>query len=69
MATNSSWRFRNNAIRTNSSHLCNSRSIRRNKSKVEDILQEENKGTHRTKTLLKSLMIDKDALEKSKMLI
>lgn len=67
--TNTSWRSRNNMIRTNYGHLSRGISLRREKSVVDDILKEEKMQTKATKTMLKSLSIDKEALDRSRQLI
>lgn len=67
--TNASWRSRNNMVRTNYGHLDRSISLRQRKSVVDDILKEEKMQTGKTKTMLKSLIIDKDSLERSRQLV
>ena len=66
---NSSWRARNNSVHTNYGHLSNTRSLRREQSNVDDILKEEKGSSIAKKSMIKSLLIDKKALEKSEMLI
>lgn len=66
---NTSWRSRNNMIKTNFTHLSGNVSLRRERSVVDDILKEEKMQTKGTKSMLKSLSIDKDALVRSRQLI
>ena len=61
-STNSSWRSRNNMVRTNYGHLSRGISLRREKSVVDDILKEEKMQTDKTKTMLKTFSIDKNSL-------
>lgn len=56
-------------VRTNYGHLSRGISLRREKSVVDDILKEEKMQTGATKSMLKSLIIDKDSLERSKQLV
>lgn len=66
---NDSWRTRNNFVKTNFSGLSRGVSLRTRKSAVDDFLKEEKMQTGATKSMIKSLLIDKDQLEKSRQLI
>lgn len=66
---NDSWRTRNNFVKTNFSGLSRGVSLRTRKSAVDDFLKEEKMQTGATKSMIKSLLIDKEQLEKSRQLI
>lgn len=66
---NDSWRTRNNFVKTNFSHLSRNISLVSKKSAVDDVLKEEKMQTGATKSMIKSLLIDKDQLEKSRQLV
>lgn len=60
---NESWRTRNNSIRTNGfSTFARGSSLRSRKSIMEDVLPNEKMQTNSTKSMVKSLLIDKDQL-------
>ena len=52
-------------IKTNYSHLSTLRPLRREKSAVDDVLSQDKRQSEGRKTMVKSLLIDKKALEKS----
>lgn len=66
---NDSWRTRNNFIKTNFSNLTRGVSLKTRKSVVDNYLREEKMQTGATKSMIKSLLIDKDQLEKSRQLV
>lgn len=66
---NESWRTRNNFIKTNFSNLTRGVSLKTRKSVVDNYLREEKMQTGATKSMIKSLLIDKDQLEKSRQLV
>ena len=56
-------------VKTNYGNLTKGISLKREKSISEDFLKEDKMQTKATKNMLKSLSIDKDALDRSKQLI
>lgn len=69
--TGQSWRSRNNFITTNFSQFKDQKSYRRNAKSVilDSLLSEEKKQTDATKSMIRSLRVDADKLEKSKKLV
>lgn len=59
---NESWRTRNNLIKTNFSHLSRGVSLKTRRSAVDDVLRDEKMQTGATKSMIKSLLIDKEQL-------
>lgn len=67
--TNESWRTRNNLIKTNFSGVSRGTSLRMKRSVVDDVLKDQQMQTGATKSMIKSLLVDKNSLEKSQHLI
>lgn len=66
---NDSWRTRNNFIKTNFSGLSRGTSFKNRRSLVDDVLTEDKMQTKTTQSMIKSLLIDKESLEKSRKLV
>ena len=66
---NDSWRTRNNFIKTNFSGLSRGVSLKTRRSAIDEVLKEDRMQTKTTQSMIKSLLIDKDNLEKSRKLV